>query len=200
MVNFLPVEDDRKIIHVDMDAFYASVEQRDNPDYRGKPLVVGGQPNGRGVVAAASYEARAFGVRSAMPSAAALRLCPHLIFARARFPVYRKVSEQIHEIFRRYTDLIEPIALDEAFLDVTNHLDELKYASRVARAIREDIRTELHLAASAGIASTKFIAKLASAHGKPDGLKVVVPEEVLAFIGPMGVSELWGWGPRRSAS
>jgi len=189
------VTGEKKIIHVDMDAFYASVEQRDNPAFRGKPVAVGGNPNGRGVVAAASYEARKFGIRSAMPSAAAIRLCPDLIFAAPRFHVYREISQQVHEIFSRYTDQIEPIALDEAFLDVTEHLGELQYASRVARAIREDISGELSLAASAGVASTKFVAKLASAHGKPNGLLVVVPEAVLEFIGPMGVDKLWGVGP-----
>src|ERR1700744_2342284 len=153
----------RKIIHIDMDAFYASVEQRDNPDYRGKPIVVGGSPEGRGdVVATASYEARKFGVRSAMPSKKAQELCPQAIFVRPRFDVYKEVSGQIRAIFHRYTDLIEPLSLDEAYLDVTEDKQHIGSAIDIARLIKEAIRTELQLTASAGVSVNKFVAKIAS--------------------------------------
>lgn len=148
----------RKIIHVDMDAFYASIEQRDHPEYRGKPIAVG-RPEMRGVVAAASYEARRFGVRSAMPSMKALKLCPHLIFTRNRMDVYKAVSAQIHAIFHRYTDLVEPLSLDEAFLDVTENKPGIPLAVDIARRIKKEIRRELHLTASAGVSYNKFLAK-----------------------------------------
>ena len=156
----------RKIIHVDMDAFYASIEQRDHPEYRGKPIAVG-RPEMRGVVAAASYEARRFGVRSAMPSMKALKLCPHLIFTRNRMDVYKAVSAQIHAIFHRYTDLVEPLSLDEAFLDVTENKPGIPLAVDIARRIKKEIRRELHLTASAGVSYNKFLAKIASDYRKP---------------------------------
>ena len=159
----------RKIIHIDMDAFYASVEQRDHPEYRGRPLAVG-RPEGRGVVAAASYEARRYGIRSAMPSVTARRLCPELIFIPGRLEVYREVSRQIHRIFREYTDLVEPIAFDEAFLDVTRNKKGIPLAVDVARAVKRQIRDELGLVASAGVSYNKFLAKIASDYRKPDGL------------------------------
>src|SRR5690606_39156318 len=164
----------RKIIHVDMDAFFASVEQRDNPELRGKPVAVGGS-SGRGVVAAASYEARKFGVRSAMPSATAKRLCPGLIFCRSRFDTYREVSGQIRAIFRRFTPLVEPLSLDEAYLDVTEDLRGIGSATRIAELIRQQIREETRLTASAGVSYNKFLAKLASDQNKPDGLCVIRP-------------------------
>ncbi len=172
----------RKIIHIDMDAFYASVEQRDNPSLRGKPLVVGATPNQRGVVAAASYEARKYGIHSAMPSRIALAKCPHLIFTRPRFEVYREVSAQIHAIFERYTDLVEPVALDEAYLDVTENKAGLPYASTVARHIRADIFRETNLTASAGVSVNKFLAKMASGANKPNGMTVILPENAQTFV------------------
>ena len=159
----------RKIIHVDMDAFYASVEQRDNPEYRGKPLVVGSSPSQRGVVAAASYEARKYGIHSAMPSKIAVAKCPNLIIVRPRFDVYRSISAQIHDIFRRYTDKFEPVALDEAYLDVTENKQNIPYASTVARHIRTEIYQKTNLTASAGVSVNKFLAKMASGMNKPNG-------------------------------
>ena len=158
----------RKIIHIDMDAFYASVEQRDFPELRGKALAVGGSPDGRGVVATASYEARKYGVRSAMSSRQALQLCPHLLFTRPRFDVYRDISQHIRSIFSRYTDIIEPLSFDEAFLDVT--VDKLNIGSAIdiAKAIKQAIRDELQLTASAGVSINKFVAKIASDYQKPD--------------------------------
>jgi DNA polymerase-4 len=171
----------RKIIHVDMDAFYASVEQRDNPDLRGKPVVVAWKGN-RSVVCAASYEARAFGVRSAMPAVRAERLCPNATFIAPDFARYRSVSKSVREIFKRHTDLIEPLSLDEAYLDVTENKNGLPTATMVARTIRRQIRQELNLTASAGVALNKFLAKLASDWRKPDGLFVIQPEEIDAFL------------------
>jgi DNA polymerase IV len=185
----------RKIIHVDMDAFYASVEQRDNPDLRGKPVAVGGSSK-RGVVAAASYEARAFGVRSAMPSVTALRQCPDLIFVKPRFEAYKAVSRHIREIFARHTDLIQPLSLDEAYLDVTRDKTGLGSAVRVAKAIRAAIREETGLTASAGVSYNKFIAKLASDQNKPDGLCVILPEQGAAFVATLPVRRFHGVGPR----
>ena len=183
----------RKIIHVDMDAFYASVEQRDDPSLRGRPVAVGG--GHRGVVVAASYEARRFGVRSAMPSVSAKRRCPELVFVKPRFDVYRAVSHQVRDIFAAYTDLIEPLSLDEAYLDVTE--DRLGFGS--ARAIAEDIRRriakETGLTASAGVSYCKFIAKLASDHRKPDGLCVIPPERGAEFVATLPVSRFHGVGP-----
>jgi DNA polymerase IV len=183
----------RKIIHVDMDAFYASVEQRDDPSLRGKPVAVGG--GHRGVVAAASYEARKFGVRSAMPSVSAKRRCPELVFVKPRFDVYRAVSGQVRDIFAAYTDLIEPLSLDEAYLDVTE--DRLGFGS--ARAIAEDIRRRIRdetgLTASAGVSYCKFIAKLASDHKKPDGLCVIAPARGPEFVSTLPVARFHGVGP-----
>jgi len=187
-------EGGRKIIHIDMDAFYASVEQRDDPALRGRPVAVGGTRE-RGVVAAASYEARKYGVRSAMASALARRQCPDLIFVRPRFEVYREVSRQIQAIFADYTDLVEPLSLDEAYLDVTENHQGIATATDVARAIRARIREETGLTASAGVSYNKFIAKLASDHNKPDGLCVVRPEQGLAFIARLAVGRFHGVGP-----
>lgn len=185
----------RKIIHVDMDAFYASVEQRDNPELRGKPVAVGGS-SGRGVVAAASYEARKFGVRSAMPSVSALRRCPDLVFVKPRFDVYRAISRQIREIFARHTDIIEPLALDEAYLDVTQDKQGIGSAVKIARQIRAAIHEETGLTASAGVSYNKFIAKIASDQNKPDGLCVILPDEGAAFVATLPVRRFHGVGPR----
>ncbi|WP_304617990.1 DNA polymerase IV [Paracoccus sp. (in: a-proteobacteria)] len=183
----------RRIVHIDMDAFYASVEQRDNPDLRGKPVAVGGSA-ARGVVAAASYEARAFGVRSAMPSLRAARLCPDLIFVRPRFDIYRAVSQQIRAIFADYTPLVEPLSLDEAYLDLTDHL-----SGRTATAIAQEIRARIHaatgLTASAGVSYNKFLAKLASDQNKPDGLCVITPERGPDFVLTLPVGKFHGIGP-----
>jgi DNA polymerase IV len=183
----------RKIVHIDMDAFYASVEQRDDPQLRGKPVVVAWRGN-RSVVCAASYEARAFGVRSAMPAIRAERLCPQAIFIPPDFTRYRAVSRATREIFLRHTDLIEPLSLDEAYLDVTENKTNLPTATRVARAIRQQIRDELSLTASAGVASNKFLAKIASDWRKPDGLFVIQPEEAEAFLLPLPVGRIPGVG------
>ena len=184
----------RKIIHIDMDAFYASVEQRDNPSLKGKPVAVG-HAEKRGVVAAASYEARKFGVRSAMASQKALQLCPQLIFIEGRMDVYKNISAQIHDIFREYTDLIEPISLDEAFLDVTNNKKGIELAVDIAREIKQRIREELHLIASAGVSYNKFLAKIASDYRKPDGLCTIHPDQALDFIGHLPIESFWGVGP-----
>ncbi len=183
----------RKIVHIDMDAFYASVEQRDNPKLRGKPVVVAWR-GGRSVVCAASYEARRFGVRSAMPAVRAERLCPSAVFLPPDFPRYRAVSRQAREIFMRHTDLIEPLSLDEAYLDVSENKTGLPTATQVARTIREQIRKELNLTASAGVAPNKFLAKIASDWKKPDGLFVIQPDDVDSFLSPLAVSRLPGVG------
>ena len=183
----------RKIIHADMDAFYASVEQRDEPKLRGKPVIVAWK-GARSVVCAASYEARAFGVRSAMPAMRAERLCPTAIFIAPDFPRYRVVSRSVREIFKRHTHLIEPVSLDEAYLDVTENKTGLATATLVARTIRDQIRQELNLTASAGVAPNKFLAKLASDWRKPDGLFVIRPEEVDGFLLPLPVGRLPGVG------
>ena len=183
----------RKIIHIDMDAFYASVEQRDNPQLRGKPVVVAWRGN-RSVVCAASYEARKFGVRSAMPAGRAERLCPNAVFLPPDFPRYRAVSRQAREIFQRHTDLVEPMSLDEAYLDVSENKMGLPTATQVARTIRDQIRLELNLTASAGVAPNKFLAKIASDWRKPDGLFVIQPEEVDSFLLPLPVGRLPGVG------
>src|SRR5215470_2880570 len=185
--------DVRKIIHIDMDAFYASVEQRDDPQLRGKPVVVAWRGK-RSVVCAASYEARKFGVRSAMPAVRAEHLCPGAVFLPPDFPRYRAVSRQVREILTRHTDLIEPLSLDEAYLDVTENKTGLPTATQVARTIRKQIRTELNLTASAGVAPNKFLAKIASDWRKPDGLFVIQPEEVDSFLLPLSVSRLPGVG------
>jgi len=184
----------RKIIHIDMDAFYASVEVRDNPALKGLPVAVAGSPQGRGVVLAASYEARAYGVRSAIPTARALRLCPELVIVPPHFAKYQRVSQQIHAIFHRYTDLVEGLSLDEAYLDVTSNRPGLPSATDVARAIKRDIHEETGLTASAGVASTKFLAKVASEERKPDGLFVLRPEQVDAFLAKLAVGKVPGVG------
>jgi DNA polymerase IV len=188
----------RKIIHIDMDAFYASVEQRDNPDLRGKPVAVGGSAE-RGVVAAASYEARKFGVRSAMASVTAKRQCPDLIFVKPRFEVYKAISRQIREIFAEHTTIIEPLSLDEAYLDVTENLQGIPFARDVALRIREKIKAETGLNASAGISYNKFLAKLASDHRKPNGQFVISPEMGPAFVEVLPVGKFHGIGPATSA-
>jgi DNA polymerase-4 len=185
----------RKIVHIDMDAFFASVEQRDEPSLRGKPVAVGGSAE-RGVVAAASYEARAFGVRSAMPSMKAARLCPQLIFVPPRFDAYRAVSRQIRAIFHDYTPHVEPLSLDEAYLDVTDDLRGIGSATRIAELIRARISAETGLTASAGVSYNKFLAKLASDHNKPDGLCVIRPGEGAEFVAPLPVRRFHGVGPR----
>ena len=188
----------RKIIHVDMDAFYASIEQRDHPEYRGKPIAVG-RAEMRGVVAAASYEARRFGVRSAMPSMKAIKLCPKLIFTRTRMDVYKAVSAQIHEIFHRYTDLVEPLSLDEAFLDVTENKPGIPLAVEIARRIKNEIRQELRLTASAGVSYNKFLAKIASDYRKPDGLFTIHPSRAAEFIARLPIESFWGVGQATAA-
>lgn len=184
----------RKIIHVDMDAFYASVEQRDNPELRGKPVAVGGSRE-RGVVAAASYEARKFGVRSAMPSITAKRRCPELIFVKPRFDVYRAVSQQVRAVFAEYTPIIEPLSLDEAYLDVTENLKGVPIATTIAQEIRARIKEVTGLTASAGVSYNKFLAKLASDHRKPDGLYVITPKMGAAFVEALPVARFHGIGP-----
>jgi DNA polymerase IV len=196
-VNVAPPPLQRKIIHIDMDAFYASVEQRDDPALRGKPVAVGGQV--RGVVAAASYEARKYGIRSAMPSVTAKRRCPELIFVKPRFDAYRAVSQQIRAIFAEYTPLVEPLSLDEAYLDVTQDLKGIGIATAIAEEIRARIRAETGLTASAGVSYNKFIAKLASDQNKPDGLCVVTPARGEAFVAALPVKRFHGIGPKTAA-
>lgn len=183
----------RKIIHIDMDAFFASVEQLDNPELRGKPVAVGGSGE-RHVVASASYEARKFGVRSAMPSITAKKLCPDLIFVRHRFERYHEVSNQIHEIFREYSDLVEPLSIDEAFIDVTNDSKDIGSATIIARQIKNEIKTRTGLTASAGISVNKFLAKIASDLRKPDGLFLIPPEKAERFIEELPVEKFYGIG------
>lgn len=185
----------RKIIHVDMDAFFASVEQRDEPGLRGLPVAVGGS-SGRGVVAAASYEARKFGVRSAMPSARALQLCPDLVFRKPRFDVYKAVSQQIRAVFLHFTPHVEPLSLDEAYLDVTDDVRGIGSATRIAELIRRRIRAETALTASAGVSYNKFLAKIASDQNKPDGLCVIRPGEGAGFVASLPVRRFHGIGPR----
>src|SRR5215218_3748033 len=188
----------RKIIHIDMDAFYASVEQRDNPDLRGKPVAVGGSQE-RGVVAAASYESRRYGVRSAMPSVTAQRQCPDLIFVKPRFEVYKAISRQIREIFAEHTSIIEPLSLDEAYLDVTENLQGVLLARDIALRIRDKIKAETGLNASAGISYNKFLAKLASDHRKPDGQYVISPKMGPAFVEKLPIGKFHGIGPATAA-
>jgi DNA polymerase-4 len=185
----------RKIIHLDMDAFYASVEQREDPSLRGKPVAVGGSPQSRGVVAACNYEARKFGVRSAMPMARALRQCPQLVIVRPNFTLYKSVSQQVMSILRSATPLVEPLSLDEAYLDVTANLLNEPLAMEVARLLKARIRDELSLTASAGVAPNKFLAKIASGWKKPDGLTVIAPERIESFLQKLPVEALWGVGP-----
>jgi len=191
--NFIAMKAERKIIHIDMDAFYASVEQRDYPELRGKPVAVGGSSM-RGVVASASYEARKYGVRSAMPSVTAQRLCPELVFVKSRFDVYREVSRQIRSIFHEYTALVEPLSLDEAYLDVTQPQKGPQSATLIAKAIRERIERETGLTASAGISFNKFLAKVASDINKPNGMKVIEPAEAAAFLEELDIKAFHGIG------
>lgn len=184
----------RKIIHVDMDAFFASVEQRDHPALRGKPIAVG-HAGARGVVATASYEARKFGVRSAMPSAKARELCPELIFVNSRMKHYQAVSKQVRAIFERYTDIIEPVSIDEAFLDVTDNKIGATTGLEIAKRIKKEIREELGLVASAGVSYNKFLAKIASDYRKPDGLCVIHPDQAIDFIDKLPIEAFWGIGP-----
>jgi len=185
----------RRILHVDMDAFYASVEQRDNPALRGRPVAVGGDPDQRGVVAAASYEARVFGVRSALSMSKAVRLCPALVIVRPDFQKYRAVSQRVFELFRSVTPLVEPLSLDEAYLDVTENAWGEPLGTAVARRLKDEIRAATGLTASAGVAPNKFLAKIASGWKKPDGLTVIAPERVEAFLQELPVDSLWGVGP-----
>jgi len=194
----LAQEHPRKIIHVDMDAFYASVEQRDNPALRGKPVAVGGSRE-RGVVAAASYEARTFGIRSAMPSVSARRKCPDLIFVKPRFDVYKEVSLQVRAIFAEHTAIVEPLSLDEAYLDVTENHQGIASATEIARRIKAKIRAETQLTASAGVSYNKFLAKLASDYCKPDGLFVITPEMGPSFVEALPVERFHGVGPATAA-
>jgi len=189
-----PNKEQRKIIHIDMDAFYASIEQRDFPEYLGKPIVVGGLPESRGVVATASYEARKFGIHSAMSSRRAQQLCPEVIFIRPRFHVYKDVSNKLREIFKRYTDIIEPLSLDEAYLDVTHDKLNIGSAIEIAKQIKQAIKDELHLTASAGISTNKFIAKIASDIKKPDGLTFIGPSKIQSFIEKLPVEKFFGVG------
>lgn len=186
----------RRILHVDMDAFYASVEQRDNPGLKGQPVAVGGDPTRRGVVAAASYEARAYGVRSAMAMARAVRLCPSLVIVRPDFGKYRAVSQQVFEIFRSVTPLVEGLSLDEAYLDVTENAWGETLGVAVARRLKAEIRARTGLTASAGVAPNKFLAKIASGWQKPDGLTVIAPDRVESFLRGLSVDALWGVGPK----
>ena len=185
----------RKIIHVDMDAYYAAVEIRENPALKGKPVIVGGNPKGRGVVTTCSYEARKFGIHSAMPAAVAIRRCPQAVFVRPNFELYVTVSRQIKEIFRRYTPHVQPLSLDEAFLDVTNNQKGL-FATEIAKLVRADIASELQLTASAGVAPNKMLAKIASDYRKPDGLTVVRPDQAAAFMWDLPVNKIPGIGPK----
>jgi len=190
-----PPQKQRKIIHIDMDAFYASVEQRDCPELRGKPLVVGGSPEGRGgVVATASYEARKFGIHSAMASKTAERLCPEVVFVYPRFDVYKAVSRKLHEIFHRYTDIIEPLSLDEAYLDVTEDKLGIGSAIDIAREIKQAVKEELNLTASAGVSVSKFVAKIASDLEKPDGLTFIGPSKIEAFMEGLKIEKFYGVG------
>lgn len=185
----------RKIIHIDMDAFFASVEQRDHPELRGKPIAVG-YDGERGVVSTASYEARPFGVHSAQSVVVAKRLCPNLIVVPARFHIYKEVSAQVHEVFHEYTDLVEPLSLDEAFLDVTENKAGIDLAQDIAMEIKQKIRERTGLTASAGVSYNKFLAKIASDYRKPDGLFVVHPDRALEFIGQLPIERFWGVGPK----
>ena len=185
----------RRIVHIDMDAFYASVEQRDRPELRGRPVAVGGEPDKRGVVAAASYEARGFGVRSAIPMSRAVRLCPDLVIVHPDFAKYRAVSKQVFDLYRSVTPLVEPLSLDEAYLDVTENSWSEPLGMTVARRLKDGIRETTGLTASAGVAPNKFLAKIASGWKKPDGLTVIAPERMETFLQGLPVDALWGVGP-----
>ena len=184
----------RKIVHIDMDAFYPSVEQRDNPSLRGKPVIVGGRPDSRGVVSSCSYEARRYGIRSAMPSALAFKLCPNAVFIQGRFDAYKAVSKQVHEILHDYSDLVEPLSLDEAYIDVTGNKKEISSATIIAQEIRKRIKKETGLTASAGVSYNKFIAKTASDFNKPDGIKIVKPAEAEEFLDALPIGKFYGIG------
>lgn len=184
---------ERKIIHIDMDAFFASVEQRDNPNLRGVPLAVG-YDGPRGVVSTASYEARKYGVHSAMPMSRAKRQCPNLVIVPGRYPVYKEVSDKIHKIFQEYTDLIEPISIDEAFLDVTENKKGMSLGVEIAKDIKQRILDEVHLTASAGVSYCKFLAKIASDYRKPDGITLIHPDKALDFISALSIEKFWGIG------
>ncbi|MCD6181524.1 MAG: DNA polymerase IV [Candidatus Cloacimonetes bacterium] len=184
----------RKIIHVDMDAFFAAVEMRDHPEYRGKPLIVGGKPDSRGVVSTCNYEARKYGIHSAMPSSQAYRLCPQALFVRGNFDAYREVSQQVREIFYQYTDLVEPVSIDEAYLDVTENIPGIASATEIARQIRARIREKTKLTASAGVSYCKFLAKVASDFNKPDGICVITPSQAEDFLAKLPVGKFHGIG------
>jgi len=184
----------RKIIHIDMDAFFAAVEARDNPEYRGKPLIVGGSPERRGVVSTCSYEARKYGIHSAMPSALAIRLCPHAIFVPGRYDVYKEISLQIRSIFHEYTDLVEPVSIDEAYLDVTENKKNISSATQIAKEIKRRIFAETQLTASAGVSYNKFLAKIASDMKKPNGLVVIPPEKAVAILENLPIGKFHGIG------
>lgn len=184
----------RKIIHIDMDAFYASIEQRDNPSLKGKPVIVGGNPLGRGVVATCSYEARKYGIHSAMPCKIAYKRCPYAIFVRPRFEVYHQVSYEIRDIFYKYTDLVEPLSLDEAFLDVTHNKLNIKYATKIAKLIKKEIYEKTGLTASAGVSYNKFLAKLASDFNKPSGLTVITEDNAQSFLDNLPINKFFGIG------
>ena len=188
------MKNQRKIIHIDMDAFYASIEQRDKPLLRGKPVIVGGNPQGRGVVATCSYEARKYGIHSAMPCKVAYKRCPYAIFVRPRFDVYKQVSYEIRRIFHKYTDLVEPLSFDEAFLDVTENKMNIKYATQVAKMIKKEIYETTGLTSSAGVSYNKFLAKLASDYNKPNGLTVIRPEEAQQFLDDLPINKFFGIG------
>lgn len=188
------MDKNRKIIHIDMDAFYASVEQRDNKQLRGKPVIVGGNPESRGVVATCSYEARKYGIHSAMPSKIAYKRCPYAYFVKPRFNIYKQVSDKIREIFYRYTDLVEPLSLDEAYLDVTNNKLNIKYATEIAKQIKLDILNEVGLTSSAGVSYNKFLAKLASDYKKPNGLTIITPKNKQAFLDTLPINKFFGVG------
>lgn len=190
----------RRILHCDMDCYYAAVHMRDDPTLVGRPVVVGGDPQGRGVVASASYEARKFGIRSAMPAAHALRLCPQVVFLRPDFPLYRRESDRIFAIYREYTPLVETVSLDEAYLDVTDHLERHGTATAIAREIRQRVREERRLTVSVGVGPNMLVAKIASDFRKPDGLTVVPPDRVQAFLDPLPVRRLHGVGPATEAA
>ena len=188
------MKNQRKIIHIDMDAFYASIEQRDNPGLKGKPVIVGGNPQGRGVVATCSYEARKYGIHSAMPCKTAYKRCPYAIFVRPRFEVYKQISYEIREIFHKYTDLVEPLSFDEAYLDVTENKLNIKYATEVAKLIKKEIYEKTRLTASAGVSYNKFLAKLASDYNKPNGLTIIREDNVQDFLDNLPISKFFGVG------
>lgn len=194
MANKIELQTDRKILHIDMDAFYASVEQRDHPELRGRPVIVGGKPESRGVVAACSYEARKFGVHSAMPSSRAVKLCKDAVFMPPRFEAYREASKQIHKVFAQFSSMIEPLSLDEAYLDVTESALVHGSATAVARLIKQHIKDQVNLTASAGVSFNKFLAKIASDMDKPDGIYVIRPEAAQAFIEQLEIRKFFGVG------